>query len=88
MHLLCVWLTCSFCLQSLTLLQKELEDTAEHSKTCDLERDHLREEKKVWEKREADLEDSIKKLKETCTEMEQSRMELHTQLKELKASIV
>ena len=41
----------------------------------------------MWEKREADLKDSVKKLKETCTEMEQSRMELYTQLKELKASI-
>ena len=87
MHLMNVWLTCSFCSQSLTLLQKELDDTAEHSKTCESERDHLREEKKVWVKREADLKDSVKKLKDTCTEMEQSRMELYTQLKELKASI-
>ena len=75
-------------MQSLTLLQKELEDTAEHSKTCESERDHLREEKEVWEKREADLKDSLKKLKEICTEMEQSRMDLHTQLIELQASIV
>ena len=70
------------------MLQKELEDTAEHSKTCESERDHLRDEKRVWVKREADLEDCVKKLKETCTDMEQSRMELHTQLKELKASVV
>ena len=60
----------------------------EHSKTCESERDHLRDEKRVWVKREADLEDSVKKLKETCTDMEQSRMELHAQLKELKASVV
>ena len=88
MHLLNVRLTCHFHLQSLTFLQKELEDTAEHSKTCESERDHLREEKNAWEKREADLKDSVKKLKETCTEMEQSRWELHTQLKELQARIV
>ena len=74
-----------FCLQSLTLLQKKLEDTVEHRKTCESERDHLRKEKKVWEKREADLKDSVKKIR---TEMERSRMELYTQLKELKASVV
>ena len=75
-----------FHLQSLTLLQKELDDTVKHSKTCESERDHLREVKKLWEKRETDLKYSVKMLKETCTELEQSRMELLIQLKELKAS--
>ena len=88
MSSLYVWLTCSFHLQSLTFLQKELEDSAQHSKTCESERDHLKEEKNAWEKREADLKDSVKMLKETVTELEQSRWELRTQLIELKASIV
>ena len=88
MHSLYVWLTYSFRLQSLTLLQKKLEDSAEHRKTCESERDHLRKEMKVWEKREADLKDSVEKLEKIRTEMERSRMELYTQLKELKASVV
>ena len=75
-------------MHSPTLLQEELKDSAKHGKTCESERDHLREEKKVWEKREADLKDSMKMLKENCTKLEQSKIELDKQLQRLKASFV
>ena len=77
-----------FHLQWLIFLQKELADNTEHSKTCESERDHLREERTEWLKVEADLKDSVKKLEKTCAEMEQSRMDLQTQLQKLKARAV
>lgn len=70
------------------MLQKELDDNTKHSKTCELERDHLREEKKEWLKAEAGLKDSVEELEKTCTKMEQSKIELQAQLQELKARAV
>lgn len=74
----CLW-------QWVTLLQKELVDITEYSKVCESERDRLRDEKETWVKTEVDLRDSVKKLKDTCAEMEQSSMELGTKLQVLKA---
>ena len=73
--------------QWLALLQKKLADITEHSKACESERDSLRAEKRMWIETEAELRDSVKKLEDTCSEMEQSRMELTTRLQGSKARI-
>ena len=71
--------------QRLTLLQKELDAIGKHSRTCKSERDSLREEKIAWVKTEAGLRDSVKKLEETCTEVEHKRMALQYELQDAKA---
>ena len=72
-------------MQRLTLLQKELDAIGKHSRTCESERDSLREEKRAWVKTEAGLRDSVKKLEKTCIEVEQNRMALQSELQVAKA---
>ena len=69
----------------LTLLQKELDAIGKHSRTCELERDSLREEKRAWVKTEAGLRNRVKELEVFCTEMEQNRMALLSELQDAKA---
>ena len=78
---------CHVIWQWLALLQKELADISEYSKACELERDSLRAEKRVWVQTEAELRYSVKYLEDTCSEMEQSRVELNTRLQGSKARI-
>lgn len=68
------------------LLQKELSSIINDSKICASERDTLREGKKAWMKAEVDLRDTVKRLEETCSEMEKAKTALESKLQDREAS--